>query len=95
MGIKATKNIMESQEALAREKERFNGEVRKLKGTEKIEVEIEIIKSRILNVENDRKHLGENHMFTQKIENMKIQIENLKKELEECKLREKSLEVKV
>jgi hypothetical protein len=88
MAIKMSMNKMASEEAGREEHRKFAEEARKLKGVEKYEVEISVIKARIKNVECDIKHFGESDVFLNKIKNMEKQIEQLKVELEECRKNE-------
>ena len=81
MGIKMTINKMRSEEAGREETRKAEEEVKKLKGTEKIKLEIEIIKSRMFNVEQDIKTHRNNTIFQHKLDLMSIQLKKLQEKL--------------
>lgn len=83
-----TMGKMASEEAGRTEHRKFIEEAKKVKGVEKVELEINIIKSRIRNVESDIRHIGESDVFLNKIKNMEKQIEQLKVKLDECRKQE-------
>lgn len=82
MAIKLTINKMKSEEAGLEEARRSGEEIDKLKGREKIEFEIKVIKGRIFNVKQDIKNFANNSIFQHKLKLMCEQIKLLESQLE-------------
>lgn len=84
MGVKLTINKMKSEELAVEEKRKGEDEINKLKGKEKLEFEISVLKGRLINVREDIKHFGGSTVLLQKIkimeEQIKLKEEELKKE---------------